>query len=268
MPTAKKQNNKPKPLRKARAPRARVPITICDPYEPSAPVAMATSRPQVGMRSSPPSRDATARFEGVDYIDSIDSSSSNATIGLYQDIRALNATMFPRLSAIADVFLRYRLRKLRFHLIGKSASTQAGVIGFGSVIDDLQGSVVTITTDEQVKNTEGCLVIKGWENGSHEVKVSSGGVKWYTTDTQGIPDGYGAVFISVPQTTAAADLSWDLYVEYDVEFSESLAGSSVSGMMREREKAKIDPIAATKAQIEVLQQQLETLKSTTQTPRV
>ena len=267
MPVSKKQNQNQKSSRKPRAPRARAPIMICDPYEPFAPVATATARPQVGMRSVPPSRDATARFEGVDYIDSIDSSSSNATIGLYQDIRALNATMFPRLAAIADVFLRYRLRKLRFHLIGKSASTQAGVIGFGSVIDDLQGAVVTITTDEQVKNTEGCLVIKGWENGSHNVKVSAGGVKWYTTDTQGIPDGYGAVFISVPQTTNAGDLSWDLYVEYDVEFSESLAGSSVSGLMEKREKSKVDPIASTKAQIEILEQQLKSLQSTTLTPR-
>lgn len=168
----------------------------------------------------------TASFHGCDYFGQIASATSGTVASLSTGIAARNATMFPRLASIAANFLKYSFRKISFILLGQSPSTQKGNIGFMSLVNDLPSSAETdVTSDARVKNTEGCLVIKGWENGRHDVKVSASGLKWYNVDVNdsGAVAYLGSVWYTIPATTVAGDLIWDLYVEYEVDLDESVA---------------------------------------------
>ncbi len=140
---------------------------------------------------------------------------------------------------MADLFLRYRWKKLVYHFIGKSASTQAGVGAWASFILDGNSTTITVNTEAIIKNAKNALVLKGWESGRHEVEVSAQGPRWYNNDADSVPFSPGNLAHFLPQTTANSDLSWDVYVEYDVEFCEPVAGATVTPLFREEREKKI-----------------------------
>lgn len=203
-----------------------------------APVAEPYIAPQPRFLSKTPQfPGASARYEGCDFAGATSSASAAPVSGALFALRALSSTTFPRLSAVADVFLRYRFRSLKFHFIGKSASTQAGVGAWGSFVIDTTTNTIAVNTESIIKNSEGALVLKGWESGVHEVKVEAAGQKWYNTDSDSLPFTYGDLCVYIPQTTANADLTWDVYVEYDCEFSEAVSGPTVA-LLREKERQR------------------------------
>jgi hypothetical protein len=57
------------------------------------------------------------------------------------------------------------------------------------------------------------------------VEVSASGLKWLVSDTNSLATGVGSMlgdtFYSIEATAAAGDLSWDIYVEYDIEFADA-----------------------------------------------
>ncbi len=204
-----------------------------------APVSEPYIAPEPGFKSLPPlTKGASVRYVGCDYIGSDSSSSSAASTGSLYGLAALNSTTFPRLSNIADTFLKYRYNRLRFHMIGKSASTQAGTGAWASFVTDAAVTSITVNTEAIIKNAQGALVMKGWESGFHDVLVDIGGQKWYNTDQDTAEFTYGALAHYIPQTTASGDLSWDVYVEYDVEFGEAVSQSTVALLEKKLKRAR------------------------------
>lgn len=193
-----------------------------------APVAESTLTPRPRFRATTPTQGGCAAYEGVDYVGSLGSLSASVTAGSYTTISPSNTVLFPRLSAIADVFARYTIKKMKLHALGRSASTQAGNLALASLMLDNDGTVILANTEALIKNMQGCLVLRGWESGSHVVDCGALGMKWYNTDVGALHQTIGAVFRYISQTTANNDLSWDLYVEYEVEFDEALAGGSIN----------------------------------------
>lgn len=210
-----------------------------------APVAKSYEAPRPRFESAiPVTPGASARYVGCDYIGNDSSSNSASSTGGLYAMAAFVAASFPRLSAIADVFLRYRFRRLRYFLIGKSASTQAGTGSWASFVIDATTTSITTNTEAIIKNAEGALVLKGWESGVHEVDVNAAGPKWYNCDGDSTPYNLGTFCHYLPQTTAAGDLSWDVYVEYDVEFAEAVAAATVTPLDRARKQKVQDRISA------------------------
>lgn len=197
----------------------------------NAPVAMNTSVPRVYFQQASPSMGGVVRYRGVDYVGAFTSSTS-AVNALIYDVTMVNNVLFPRLSAIASVFAKYHLHKLRFIFRGKSASTQPGNLGFGGIINDGLGGSLTVASEAAIKNLQGCLTVKGWEDGVYTMPVHESGLTWHTIDSDGNTDlngsSYGPVFRSMPATTASGDLAWDLYVEYDAEFAGAVASGTVN----------------------------------------
>lgn len=182
---------------------------------------------------------ACVAYSGCDYIGSVSSSASANSTGALSSLAAFSSSGFPRLFSIADLFLRFHWRKLRYHFIGKSASTQAGTGAFCAFVLDASTTSIVVNTETIVKNAEGALVLKGWESGSLDVNVDAAGTRWYNNDADTILSAVGAVCQFIPQTTNAADLSWDQYVEYEVEFAEPVAGATISPLTKERRDKKL-----------------------------
>lgn len=211
----KKQNRGPKQKK----------LVLNQNNEREAPIAFGSSVPRTSFRTLVP-RMGSASFAGCDYYGSIASATTATVATLSTGISARNGTIFPRLSGLAAAFLKYKFRKLHFILLGQSPSTQKGNIGFMSLVNDLPASAeADVTTDARVKNTEGCLVIKGWESGRHVVKCDAAGLRWYNVDLNdtGAVSYLGSVWYSIPATTAAGDLTWDVYVEYEIDLDEAVA---------------------------------------------
>lgn len=216
----------------------------------TAPVSVGYQPPEPSFRSIVP-KDGCAAYRGVDYVTALNSATS-IVVGGY---RSLMPSFLPRLAQISSVFRRYKYRKMIWHLIGRSASTQKGVVGFASIVDDTASPDLHVLTESDVKNIQGCLVLKGWESGRHVVDVAAQGVKWYTTDVDdGLAVSPGYTYIYTPATTANGDLSWDLYVEYEVEFDIAVTADIISA----REARKKED---TSAQIERLEEQIRLLKT-------
>jgi len=226
------------------------------------PVAASIQTPQPRFRAKPPTQGGCACYEGIDYVGSLGSSSSATTAGLYANINATNASLFPRLSAIADVFARYKIKKMILHVLGRSASTQAGNLALSSLMLDDSGSIITANTEGLIKNMEGCLVVRGWESGSHVVDTGALGLKWYNTDAGAILQQIGAIYRYIPQTTANNDLNWDLYVEYEVEFDEALAGGSIGSSRRPIKQETVPDIEDLGQQLIKLKRKIQSLEGT------
>jgi hypothetical protein len=232
-----------------------------------APVAEPYQAPQPSFRAKAP-KEGSACYAGVDYVGNVGSSSSAASVGLLTDIYPTNANFCPRLAAIADVYLRYKWKKIILHFIGKSASTQAGAGAFSSLITDGSTSGITVNTEAIIKNTQGCLVVKGWESGRHRVDVEACGLKWYNTDNSA-NNQIGGVVYYIPQTTANNDLSWDYYVEYEIEFDEAVAAATVNLLRTKRadqekqRKTEVCDIEDLGKQLKELQERLKTWTNAT-----
>lgn len=238
MPTKKSKFSLNPPTRKA---RKALLGGVSRPF--GAPVALGYQKPQPRFISKPPVLPgACVCYEGCDFVSNVSSSSSAASTGSLSTLAPFNSNAFPRLYGIADLFLRYQFKKLVYHFIGKSASTQAGVGAFCSFVLDGATTTITVNTEAIVKNAEGALVLKGWESGNHVVNVAAAGPRWYNCDVDSVPFSPGNLVYYLPQTTANGDLAWDLYVEYEVEFAEPVAGATVTPLMRERKQRKLDEL--------------------------
>lgn len=190
-----------------------------------APVAMATRVPRVYFGSVSPTRGGSLRIRGCDYYGTLNSSTLDSTSAV-GSISLGSSSIFPRLAEIAKVFLKFRFDKLIVRLIGRTASTQAGNCGLMSLVNDLPASAETDVLNEAiVKNTENCLVVKGWENGDHRVPLEASGYKWYMVDENdtGSKFSQGSIWRTIPGTTSVGDLSWDVYLEYECEFDEAVS---------------------------------------------
>lgn len=197
-------------------------------------IGMAEERniPRVYFKSMNPSDDADLRYVGCDFMGTLSSAAGAATIGSNGDIHPKNTSLFPRLSAIADLFVKYRFKRLRWYIVGESATTQAGSGAFGSAVNDGLGGALVVNTDAIVRNSEGVVILRGWETGCHEVDVKSSGLKFLSVDWDAAASGTGSIlgllFSSIPATPAGAgSLSWSVYLEYDIEFAEAFSGSGI-----------------------------------------
>lgn len=228
----------------------------------AAPVAEPYLAPQPHLVSAAPqSRGACARYMGVDFVGQSSSQAAGATTGSMLQMTVTNSTAFPRLSAIADTFLRWKPRRLKYHFIGRSASTQAGVGAWASFVLDASTSTITVNTESIIKNAEGSLTLKGWESGVHVVDVAAMGPEWYNCDGDTVPFTLGNLCTYIPQTTANADLSWDIFVEYDVEFSEPVSGATVTALReKNRRLSEVQDIEDMPKQLEKLRKKLDSLR--------
>jgi hypothetical protein len=214
-----------------------------------APIAQNYVAPQVSMQSLPPSKGADLRMKGVDFVGSFGSLAASVFVQALT-LNARNATTFPRLSAVADVWFRYRFLKLMFLLVGKSASTQSGTIAAGTVITDGFGSITAPTTEAEVKNIENVAVARAWSSALHVVPVEDCGLKWYSSDSAPAAggDAMGTLYSVVPQTTANNDITWDLYAIYDVELAVRVAAATIPAISsRSSERDILSEIARLKA---------------------
>lgn len=214
-----KQSKKTKSVSKKTPPRR-----LQSSVRSIAPVAIEYQPPKSAFSSRAPRR-GCAGYQGCDFVGTISSTTSLQATS-FGILNPLNAAVFPRLSTVALNFRRYRYEALRFHLFGRSASTQKGVIGFSSMIDDFRDADVDVNTEARVKNMQNCTVLRGWESGVHHVDVQAQGPNWYSCDNAE-PNGFnntnpGCTYFTIPATTAAGDLQWDLYVEYSIDFDISV----------------------------------------------
>lgn len=172
--------------------------------------------------TSKPRKGGCAAYKGIDFVGSI-SSATSATNAIWKVLYLAPdepAPAFPRLTAIASVFRKYYFHKMRFHLIGRSASTQKGNMGFAVLVGNQD---TTALTEVIVKNTESCAVVRGWESRTCDALVEAIALKWLDVNaSDSIDYSFGAALITIPATTAAGDLQWDVYVEYDVEFDQAV----------------------------------------------
>ncbi len=195
-----------------------------------APLAIDMSRPVIGQSFKSPSRKGSeGRVTGVDFVGTVDSTTSYA-ITTYT-INARNSTLFPRLSAIAGVWRRYVPTKVKFHLFAISAATQRGYVSMSSLVTDDLSTLATPSTESQILNQENVAVGRPWSYCCHTVNLAGMGLRWYSTDTTGgtteFGEYVGRAFLGIPGTTAAADIQVQVYVEYDMEFCQRIASSLV-----------------------------------------
>lgn len=253
----KKKTQKKKQIKSERSGE----VSLLTPVR-SAPVSVGYRNPGPRMRAMMPQHGGCSRFEGVDFVGSLASKVSTPTIGVYKTITmehfSTETALFPRLVAIASAYAKYKLLKLRIHMVGTSASTQAGVGAFSSLIIDSQASGAVLNTDPIIKNLEGCIVLKGWESGFHDVKLSAQGFKWYNVDVDGDAGGPytpGVIVVSIPTTTNAGDLSWDVFIEYDIEFNEAVSQATNADPLSKRggRKKRLED------QIRTLQEEVQNL---------
>lgn len=196
-----------------------------------APVALDMSRPIVSQRFMKPShKGSEGRVTGVDFVGTVDSVAATYLITTY-NINARNVTLFPRLSAIASVWRRYYPRKLKFHLFGINAATQRGYVAMSSLVTDDLATLTTPTTEAQILNQENIAVGRPWSYTCHTVNLGGLGLLWYSSDsTQSnteFGEFIGRAFLGIPGTSANADISVQVYVEYDFEFCQRITASLV-----------------------------------------
>lgn len=195
-----------------------------------APLAIDMSRPVISQKFKSPSRNGSeGRVTGVDFVGTVDSTTSYA-ITTYT-INARNSALFPRLSAIAGVWRRYVPTKVKFHLFAISAATQRGYVSMSSLVTDDLSTLATPTTEAQILNQENVAVGRPWSYCCHTVNLAGMGLKWYSTDTttgtSEFGEYIGRAFLGIPGTTAAADIQVQVYVEYDMEFCQRIASNLV-----------------------------------------
>jgi len=177
------------------------------------------------MRSrSPTRRGSEVRFIGCDYVGSVSTSASAGVDNAYQ-INPSISTTFPRLSAIAEVFGKYAFNRLRIYVVGKAASTLAGDMTSVPTYDGVSGG--SGLTESQVKNRNGQVTSKFWENHVMDFDCARATVPWFimeevssiVTDT----NTFGWYHLFTEQTASGVTAVADVFIEYDVEFAEGKA---------------------------------------------
>lgn len=224
-----------------------------------APVALSFSQPQPKFEVMKPRKGGCAAYRGVDFVKTLASATSATNLQDQMIELGIGAStpLFPRLRAIAQAFRKYYFHRIRLILVGRSASTQKGNIGFATLMGS--GEAGTIT-ESIVKNTENCAVVRGWETGYHDVLTEAQQFNWYSVDTEDEVSQaiVGYTIYSTPATTAAGDLQWDLYAEYEVEFDLASA-TAVNALARSPLRVR-EPMDET---IESLRRRLEDMTKRT-----
>lgn len=187
-----------------------------------APAAMDICRPEISQRFLTSTyKGSEGKVIGVDFIGTV-ASATSAAITSYV-INARNATTFPRLSAIASAFRRFKFQRVRFHLFGLSGSNSGGYCAATSIITDDLGTQASPTTEAQILNSEGVALARPWSFTIHDVDTDAQGLEWYSTDTSAGPTEFGEapgiVYFYVSATANAGDNNWQVYVEYEVDLS-------------------------------------------------
>jgi len=232
MPNRSKKNNKTKSSRRRRGRRGngypvdRSEMTMSNTGGLIAPMATEYTRPKVYQNTRKPSRPgAEASLTGCDFVGTFSSALTEKTLEF--DLNALDSSVFPRLCAIASVWRRFVFTRLTFHLFGIAAATQNGFGAMASIVTDDLGGLSTISGETEVLNMENCALVRPWSGVSHQVNCKAEGLKWYTcsptasSTTYG--DAIGRAFLYLPATTVAGDIQIQVYVSYDVEFSQRVA---------------------------------------------
>ncbi len=159
------------------------------------------------------------RFRGRDWYGNLTSTTADvvASLGILNPLR--NATLFERLSKPAADFSLFRFRKLVFHFTGLSASTTRGSLAFTAFVNEGFGGGPSIVNEASVKNSGNALILRGDRKGSYPVRCTS---QWLALDTNIgaslIGASHGTLYHFIDGTPAAGDLTWDVWIEYDVEF--------------------------------------------------
>lgn len=217
-PVAAPRRSRPRGAAKARRSNAEFEMSTMNSMAHMSPLAFQPSIPKVGYRHMIARDGADASVAGCDYVGSVASSAAAVTISAYV-LNPGNTTLFPRLSAMADTFMRYRFRKLRAFLVGRASATQSGLVSMASIAYEL-GNPAQPTTQAEVNNIKDVSLIKPWGCGSHDVDLKVLGLQWNSVDgTAGTGDFSGRLWIATPQTAVAGDITWDLWIMYDVDFA-------------------------------------------------
>jgi hypothetical protein len=197
----------------------------------AAPVAYAAVRPDVRMLSMAPTRRGSeVRFIGCDYLGSVTTSATTGTDNVYEMDPGVSAS-FPRLSSIATVFGKYAFNRLRVYVVGKAASTLPGDMTSVPVYDGASGG--GSLTESQVKNRNGQVTSKFWENHVMDFDCSRATVPWFTitqlssTASDTTTFGWYHLFLETTGSAAGAVAVADVFIEYDIEFTEAKAAGDV-----------------------------------------
>lgn len=198
-----------------------------------APAAMDACRPEISQRFLTSSyKGSEGKVIGVDFVGTVNSATSFQIISYI--LNARNATTFPRLSAIASAFRRFKFQRLRFHMFGLAGSNNGGYIACTSIITDDLGTQATPSTEAQILNSEGVALARPWSFTTHDVDVDAQGLEWYSTDVSAAATEFGEApglaYFYTSATTVAGDNSWQVYVEYEVDISVRAAVSLVSSL--------------------------------------
>jgi len=180
-------------------------------------------RPNTYIRSRTPTRPgASARFEGCDFVGAVQATTV-ATDNVYE-IEAQSSTTFPRLSAIAAVYELYRFNSFKATLIGIAPSTLGGAMT-GVFVYDAGAS--TIMTSTQVRNEEGQVTRKFWENVEIHGNAQRATRPWFNIATQdNFVDYIQAQFHLFTDLISAATNVVELFMSYDVEFAQGQASGA------------------------------------------
>jgi hypothetical protein len=219
----KKASNKTAKNRRKRQRRSLVRRQSTDANLPlNAPLSLGTrNRPTPYISSGVPSKPGSEfRVIGCDYIGSVTSSATEFNDNTY-DVIPINATTFPRLSAVASVFGKYSYNKLEFIVVGKAASTVPGdmtsVFSYGDSSAGL--------TEAQLKNRVGQVTSKFWENHYAACDPKKATVPWYINYNNPNPTQcFGFYHLGTESTgsTIGAIPVADIWFCYDVEFCEAV----------------------------------------------
>lgn len=191
-----------------------------------APMATEFTRPEPFQRSKAPrTKGAEACLTGCDFVGTVSSLTTTQTVEYI--LNALNNTTFPRLCAAASIWRRYRFNKLCFHLFGIAAATQQGFGAFASIVTDDLGEEASVSGEKEILNMEGAAIVRPWSGVTHEVKCSAEGLRWYTCSATEsatkFGEAIGRAFFYLPNTTSAGQIQVQIYVSYEVEFSQRVA---------------------------------------------
>lgn len=183
---------------------------------------MRTFTPPVGMKvHQPKTRGASLRVLGTDYVGTLGSLQNNIQILSFREV-SMNSQLFTRANQIGSIYSKYKLNKLRIHMVGNSATNIGGAVTMAGIVNDGLGGTQSITNVAGVKSLHGALTLKGWESGTYVYPVEESGLTWHTVDSDGSTDlngsSYGQLMVYVPGTANNSDLFYDVFVEYDLEF--------------------------------------------------
>jgi hypothetical protein len=178
------------------------------------------SMPRTLIGSDKPTRPgAQVRYVGCDYIGAISTSATVVVDNVFQ-IETSNATTFPRLSAMGSVFGKYIFNKLRFVVVAKAASTQAGTMTSVPIYEGTNNGATALTL-AQARNRESQVTSKFWENHVMTFDCNKQNVKWFENVSSSTDTTSAGYYHLLTEITSAAIAVADIFVEYDVEMCES-----------------------------------------------